>query len=174
MAQIIKRPFKTFNGTDWDTHHFETDSELIKTKYAYLYRSQIWQILNHDLETNIQLDLIENNDEDMIKSSEYANGIIIRKAGLYLITGGLNFQATGRGGSRMLAIRRNETHVLMMNTTEANTAIDTSMTIGSFAYLAVNDKIKLSARQNSGASLGVGNFIPTGAYLSVVRIGGGK
>lgn len=29
MAQIIKRPFRTFNGKDWDTHHFETSANQV-------------------------------------------------------------------------------------------------------------------------------------------------
>ncbi|WP_251860386.1 hypothetical protein [Clostridium sp. Marseille-Q2269] len=29
MAQTIKRPFKTFNGTDWDKHYFETSEDMI-------------------------------------------------------------------------------------------------------------------------------------------------
>lgn len=30
MASILKRVFRIFNGTDWDTVHFETDSEQVK------------------------------------------------------------------------------------------------------------------------------------------------
>lgn len=30
MAQTIKRPFKSFNGTDWDVHHFETSADVVK------------------------------------------------------------------------------------------------------------------------------------------------
>ncbi len=29
MGTIIKRPFKTFNGIDWDEHHFVTEADLI-------------------------------------------------------------------------------------------------------------------------------------------------
>ena len=29
MAQIIKRPFKSFNGTDWDKHYFETSADQV-------------------------------------------------------------------------------------------------------------------------------------------------
>ncbi|MGJ0908841.1 hypothetical protein CF065_18915 [Clostridium sporogenes] len=29
MAQIIKRPFKTFNGSDWNTHYFQTSEDMI-------------------------------------------------------------------------------------------------------------------------------------------------
>lgn len=29
MAQIIKRPFRTFNGTDWDKHYFETSADQV-------------------------------------------------------------------------------------------------------------------------------------------------
>lgn len=29
MAQTIKRPFKTFNGVDWDKHYFETSEDMI-------------------------------------------------------------------------------------------------------------------------------------------------
>ncbi|HJD35647.1 MAG TPA: hypothetical protein IAA00_01710 [Candidatus Blautia ornithocaccae] len=30
MASILKRVYRIFNGTDWDTAHFETDSEQVK------------------------------------------------------------------------------------------------------------------------------------------------
>lgn len=30
MSQIIKRPFKSFNGYDWDKHYFETSPDQIK------------------------------------------------------------------------------------------------------------------------------------------------
>jgi hypothetical protein len=30
MAQTIKRPFRSFNGTDWDKHYFETSADQVK------------------------------------------------------------------------------------------------------------------------------------------------
>lgn len=29
MAQIIKRPFKSFNGVDWDEHYFKTSADQV-------------------------------------------------------------------------------------------------------------------------------------------------
>ncbi|SHI89827.1 hypothetical protein SAMN05444401_1722 [Clostridium amylolyticum] len=29
MAQTIKRPFRSFNGTDWDKHYFETSEDML-------------------------------------------------------------------------------------------------------------------------------------------------
>lgn len=36
MAQIIKRPFKTFNGSDWNTHYFQTSEDMIKEQVQSL------------------------------------------------------------------------------------------------------------------------------------------
>ncbi len=30
MSEIIKRPFRSFNGTDWDKHYFETSADQVK------------------------------------------------------------------------------------------------------------------------------------------------
>ena len=34
MATTIKRPFHTFNGTDWDTHYFDTSEDQIKSGWT--------------------------------------------------------------------------------------------------------------------------------------------
>ena len=31
MGSTIKRPFRTFNGADWDTHYFDTSEDMIKS-----------------------------------------------------------------------------------------------------------------------------------------------
>ncbi len=33
MGSTIKRPFRTFNGSDWDTHYFETSEDQIVTGF---------------------------------------------------------------------------------------------------------------------------------------------
>ncbi len=30
MSEIIKRPFRSFNGTDWDKHYFDTSADQVK------------------------------------------------------------------------------------------------------------------------------------------------
>ena len=150
----------------------EISSDTIKTASAYLSRTQVWQNLQDDTDTDIELDSIGRNDENMINKSEYLNGIIIRKDGLYAIKGSLNFNAPSNGGARLLSIKRNETQSLATQTVEGNKAIVTFINVTTLAYLTAGDKIKLSARQNSGAALGVGNAIPTGAELFVTRISG--
>lgn len=34
MGSIIKRPFRTFNGVDWDTHYFDTSEDMIKSGWT--------------------------------------------------------------------------------------------------------------------------------------------
>ena len=29
MAQIVKRPFKVFDGIDWQNHYFETSADMV-------------------------------------------------------------------------------------------------------------------------------------------------
>ena len=34
MGSTIKRPFRTFNGADWDTHYFDTSEDMIKSGWV--------------------------------------------------------------------------------------------------------------------------------------------
>lgn len=34
MGSTFKRPFRSFNGTDWDTHYFDTSEDMIKSGWV--------------------------------------------------------------------------------------------------------------------------------------------
>lgn len=102
MASIIKRPFKTFNGTDWDTHHFETDAgQVIVSSGVTADQFLNEKILGVTLSTDV---VASTNDAtlrfdkalgSMVTSSTYAslnsNGTFkILKEGFYIV----NFMLT--------------------------------------------------------------------------------
>lgn len=37
MAQIVKRPFRTFNGTEWEDHYFKTSEDQVVPQEATIY-----------------------------------------------------------------------------------------------------------------------------------------
>ena len=39
MGQTIKRPFRSFNGTDWDTHYFDVSEDQIKTGFTQSFNT---------------------------------------------------------------------------------------------------------------------------------------
>lgn len=44
MATIIKRPYRSFNGTEWDKHYFETSAEQVKTANGSDVETELAQI----------------------------------------------------------------------------------------------------------------------------------
>ena len=34
MGSTIKRPFRSFNGKDWDIHYFDTSEDMIKSGWT--------------------------------------------------------------------------------------------------------------------------------------------
>lgn len=41
MAQIIKRPFRSFNGTDWDEHYFKTSADQVVEDTSHKFCTQV-------------------------------------------------------------------------------------------------------------------------------------
>lgn len=42
MGSTIKRPFRTFNGADWDTHYFDTSEDMIKSGWVQSFGASSW------------------------------------------------------------------------------------------------------------------------------------
>ena len=69
MSQIIKRPFKSFNGYDWDQHYFETSAD------------QVVEDSSHRFITDNEKNKIFSPEKKYSPSSGYvklANGLIIQ------------------------------------------------------------------------------------------------
>lgn len=70
MAQTIKRPFRTFNGVDWDTHHFQTSADQVKTNSGTTVESELAQIKT-DKADKSELNL-KVNKNDYIANNAFA------------------------------------------------------------------------------------------------------
>ncbi len=88
MSEIIKRPFRSFNGTDWDKHYFETSADQVK--YTESDGSEI--------ELQAKIEKINDNIVNILrgmKSVSDCNDAI----GNYGVTAFANFDGTGNAPS---------------------------------------------------------------------------
>lgn len=119
--------------------------------------------------TNVTFDVIDRNIGSMRTNNTTAT---ITTAGLYAISGGVNYQPSGATGAIAVIIQVNG-NMVATNTSvlTANTLIGSNAEVSSVKYLNAGDTVTLATYHNGGVSLTIDGTVNAGCWIRMARIG---
>ncbi len=123
--------------------------------------------------TNVALTFdSERADNDNLHSTtSNTSRLTAARAGLYLITGSVEWAANATG-IRMAAIRLNGTTLLATTQTPPCTGgVDTAQVVSTLYQLAAGDYVELIGYQTSGGNLNVVQYQQSSPEFSMVKVG---
>lgn len=142
------------SGTFWVHAPTTVDHRPYSPPTCRVFRTTA-QSIPHNVETAIAFDSERFDTDTMHSTVSNTSRITIATAGVYLVTGTMEYASSVITGERRIILKVNGTLYIGFGQAPANTAVGSGLTIATIWKFAANDYVELYAHHTNGSSAAI-------------------